>query len=71
MVMELEEAQDFYHWRDGMLLTRREVNAPIHPKGRLRTTSTTECGYDKNPDGLYQLQLSGGEKAKTFVENCK
>ena len=71
VVKELEEAQDFYHWRDGMLLTRREENPPIHPKGRLRTTSTPECGYDKNPDGLYQLQLSGGEKAKTFVENCK
>ena len=28
MVMELEEAQDFYHWRDGMLLTRREENPP-------------------------------------------
>ena len=28
MVKELEEAQDFYHWRDGMLLTRREENPP-------------------------------------------
>jgi len=28
VVKELEEAQDFYHWRDGMLLTRREENPP-------------------------------------------
>ena len=29
VVKELEEAQDFYHWRDGMLLTRREENPPF------------------------------------------
>jgi hypothetical protein len=29
VVMELDEAQDFYHWRDGMLLTRREVKEPF------------------------------------------
>jgi hypothetical protein len=29
VVMELDEAQDFYHWRDGGLLARREENPPF------------------------------------------
>jgi hypothetical protein len=33
VVMELEEAQDFYHWGDGMLLTRREVKEPFTRRG--------------------------------------
>jgi hypothetical protein len=33
VVKELEDAQDFYHWRDGMLLTRRKENPPFTRRG--------------------------------------
>jgi hypothetical protein len=67
VVMELEEAQDFYHWRDGMLLTRREEKTPFTRRDDCEQPRRLNFDMTKILMGYSNCSYQGERKRKRLL----
>jgi hypothetical protein len=64
VVMELDEAQDFHHWRDGGLLARREENPPFTRRDDCEQPRRLNVEMTKILMGCSNCSYQGGRKRK-------